>query len=77
LRPIEAAHRSPAKVAEEGRHQEHKMKGNSVSLEHLNSQGAKNVLRTATLVLASALSAFGQEAGPTQPTPLFSASGRS
>jgi outer membrane protein TolC len=46
------------------------MKGNSGYLNHLNSQAAKNMLRNATLVLASALSAFGQEAAPSRSTPL-------
>lgn len=46
------------------------MKGNSLYLKHLNSPKAKNMLRAATLLLASALSAFGQETAPNPPTPL-------
>jgi outer membrane protein TolC len=46
------------------------MIGNFGYPSHLNSQKAKQVLSTATLVLASALTAFGQQAPTSQPTPL-------
>ena len=46
------------------------MKNDSLYLNHLNCPKAKNMLRAATLLLASALSAFGQETAPNPPTPL-------